>query len=71
MPEKGYVLTVDDEAKTPLVELVPRLEAAGLVVDRVLDEIRVIVGRAEESALERIRAVPGVSAMDEDGTVTL
>lgn len=71
MAMKGYVLTVDDESDTTLAALVPALEAAGFVVDRTLDEIGVIVGRADEADVDRIREVPGVGAIDEDGTVTL
>jgi hypothetical protein len=71
MAMKRYVLTVSDECGTALDRLLPELDAAGFMVDTTLDAIGVIVGRAEEADLARIRQLPGVAAVDEDDTVTL
>ena len=71
MAIKGYVLTVDDEAGVTPAELAASVEAAGFVVVRTLEAIGVIVGRADEVDVDRIREVPGVAAIDEDGTLSL
>jgi hypothetical protein len=70
MAIKRYVLTVGDEAQTTIADLVAGLGAAGFVVEQTLDAIGVIVGLVDEAAVEQIRALPGVAAIDEDGTVT-
>lgn len=70
MAIKRYVLTVGDEAQTTIADLAAGLGAAGFVVEETLDAIGVIVGLVDEAAVEHIRALPGVAAIDEDGTVT-
>ncbi|MCC7043340.1 MAG: hypothetical protein IT183_05735 [Acidobacteria bacterium] len=70
MAMKRYVLTVGDEVETTLANLLPKLDAAGFIVDKTLGAIGVIVGRADEEDLDRIRDLPGVAAIDEDHIIT-
>lgn len=70
MAVKRYVLTVGDGTEVTVAELVTTLGAAGFVVEQALEAIGVIVGHIDEAAVEQIRALPGVAAMEQDGTVT-
>ena len=66
---KNYTLSVDDRAGVPMGDLVRRLREAGFEVTQPLDAIGVILGRADEAEIPRLRGIRGVSAIEEERTV--
>ncbi len=68
MSVRSYVITVDDQAGISIADVANQLRDAGFDVSQQLDAIGVIVGRADEAELPRIRRVPGVAAIEEDRT---
>jgi hypothetical protein len=69
MATKTYTVMCDIQAGAALGELADRLRAAGFHVTQQLDAIGVIVGRADEADLARVRSVRGVVAVEEERKV--
>jgi hypothetical protein len=69
MATKTYTVTCDSQAARALGELADRLRGVGFHVTRQLDAIGVLVGRADEADLVRIRRVRGVAAIEEERQV--
>lgn len=57
MPTK-WIITTDGDR--PVTDIARDLERAGMVCDQVLGEIGCILGSAEDSCAEALRAVRGV-----------
>jgi hypothetical protein len=66
---RNYVITADGQAEGRLGELAARLREAGFDVIQQLDAIGVLVGRADEADIPRIRGLRGVAAVEEERTV--
>lgn len=73
MAEQQWVITVDEEHLEGIDAVVTELEAAGLVVDRVLRSLGQITGHTQTSpgvqtqtagAAPSFSAVPGVASAD-------
>lgn len=64
MAEQKYTVLVDGAAGVSVRKLSEQLQEHGFVVEQQLDEIRVIVGRCDDSRLAGIRALPGVRAVE-------
>ncbi|MEO8259094.1 MAG: hypothetical protein ABI868_17230 [Acidobacteriota bacterium] len=69
MGSRNYTITVDDHARGRLADLGEQLRQAGFEVAQQLDAIGVILGRAEDADLPRIRGLQGVAAIEEDRTI--
>jgi hypothetical protein len=69
MSARGYNVVVDARAGVPLADVARRLTEAGFEVTHQLDAVGIIVGRADPENVERLRAVPGVGAIEEERTV--
>ncbi len=59
-----WVVTTDGQRG--LAEVAAELAGQGLATEQVLDGIGVIVGAAAADAGDRLRAVPGVAAVEEE-----
>ncbi|WP_240686926.1 hypothetical protein [Amycolatopsis suaedae] len=57
------------DQRSPLGPVVSALEAAGLRVDEVLEPIGVVTGSVGSGGLDGLRAVPGVSHVEEQREV--
>ena len=57
--KKKWVVTTS--AGRPLAEIAKDLTDAGFAVGQTLEEIGIITGSSDESAVEKARRVPGVS----------
>lgn len=72
MAEQQWVITVDEEHLDGIDEVITELEAAGLVVDRVLRSLGQITGhtqaspgvQTQASAAPSFSSVPGVASAD-------
>ncbi len=71
MSIRNYTITVDDDTGVSIRELAERLREAGFDVSQQLDAIGVILGRAEDADVARIRGIRGVAAVEEERTVEL
>jgi hypothetical protein len=69
MATKNYTVMATVQGGAALGELADRLRAAGFQVTQQLDAIGVIVGRADETCLARVRGVRGVAAIEEERKV--
>ncbi len=72
MPQ-AIELTVSLSSGAPedVARVAEALRAAGLHITATLEQIAVITGRAEESALQAIARVPGVSHVEREGSVQI
>jgi hypothetical protein len=68
MAIRTYLVSVDDAAVS-LAELAERLRETGFEVTQQLEAIGVIIGRVDEAEIARVRAVPGVRAVEEERIV--
>ena len=59
-------LNITTSGARPLDDIVSDLEEAGLEELQILEAIGVVTGSAEEDCVERLRKVPGVSAVEPD-----
>ena len=64
MAEKKKKLIVTLSSDRPAEDVEKALEKAGFKVDEKLKEIGVLVGRADEKAMTRLRAIPGVADVE-------
>lgn len=69
MAIRNYTLTIDEHAGVSLTDLAQHLRDAGFHVTRQLEAIGVIVGRADEADVPRLRALRGVAALEEERTI--
>lgn len=58
------VVTVNDDALSDVKAVVRRLEDSGLAVDHVLDFIGQVTGHCEDRAIDALREVKGVDAVE-------
>ncbi len=65
------VITVRDEHLTTLAQVADGLRAAGMRVDQVLGAAGVITGSVPPDRRAGVRRVPGVAAVEDDGTVRI
>ncbi len=70
MATNTYLVTATESARERLDDLAARLCDEGFEVSLQLEAIGVIVGLADESTLSSLRAVEGVQAIEQEGTVT-
>lgn len=66
---KRWVVTATPEH--PLPEIAKALTEGGFAIHRRLDDIGVVIGSAEEDAVERIRRIPGVADVSPDEDIDL
>lgn len=66
MTIRRYVVTLGEGIDNGMSQMVERLRAAGLDVEEQLEEIGVIIGAADESAVPHLLAVPGVGAVEQE-----
>jgi hypothetical protein len=52
-----------------VAEIVRQLRAAGFELTQQLDAIGVILGRADDAEVERLRRIDGIASVEEDRTV--
>lgn len=69
MSVRNYLITVDDQAAAAMEDLTARLRLAGFEVVSRLDAIGIVLGRIDEASVQRIRSLPGVSAIDEERAI--
>jgi hypothetical protein len=69
MARKHYIITLGDPLPTSMAEIIRQLVAAGFELTQQLDAIGVILGRADETVVERLRKLHGIAAVEEDRTV--
>ena len=67
------VVSVDagHQEKTKLAAVVKKLRNAGLRGDSVLDAVGLVTGHVDDSHLEHLKSVPGVSAVEQQGAYHL
>jgi hypothetical protein len=70
VPEK-ITISVADDAIDRIDEVVAALEHGGLRVDQVLRPIGVITGSIDTQRVQALGNVPGVAAVEPQGTVRL
>jgi hypothetical protein len=64
-PTQGRVIiTVDDEHLGQIDKLASELRSAGVTVTNVMNTVGIISGEVSEEALEAVRAVSGVKAVE-------
>jgi hypothetical protein len=69
MPPKRYIVSVNDVTKSEpggFADVVDRLRRAGFQVSHTLEALGLVLGSADPLVLDRLRAVPGVAAIDEE-----
>lgn len=72
MSKKRFIVSLSapvDPNAAEFRELLARLEEAGFSVTLVLATLGVVLGSAEPAALDALRALPGVTAVEDDGAV--
>ncbi|MET0190870.1 MAG: hypothetical protein ABW212_17850 [Pseudonocardia sediminis] len=70
MSEK-VTISVADGHVDRIDEVVARLEAAGVQVEKVLRAVGVITGSCEESGMQALGVLDGVGSVEKDRTVQL
>ncbi|CAM4209771.1 hypothetical protein KIPE111705_45215 [Kibdelosporangium persicum] len=58
------MVSIDDESMTDMPRLVADLRRAGLMVDEVFEALGTVTGSIAPEAIDALRAVPGVSAVE-------
>ena len=66
---KRWIVTTSGDR--PLNDVARDIEAAGFVIDEVLDQIGIITGSATDSVAEAMRDIPGVADVSLDVPVDL
>ena len=64
-----FVITISGER--PIRDVAHDLSAAGLQIDRVLENIGSVTGSADAATAERLRAIPGVADVSPDHPVDI
>lgn len=67
--QKRWVVTLSGHR--PLAAVRTELEAAGLKVEQILEEIRVITGLADPSAVSKLRHTAGVETVEEEHQIDI
>lgn len=65
----AWIITVTTDAMANMDSMKTRVEAHGFTVHNVLSSLGQMSGRAPESAVAEVKALPGVSAVDADTSV--
>jgi hypothetical protein len=55
----------------PIADVVARLEATGVQVEKVLEAVGVIVGSCDEGGMHALSEIEGVSAVERDREIRL
>lgn len=63
------LVTVSDDGT--IADVVARLEAAGVTVEKVLEAIGVIVGTVHGNGIRALAEIPGVGAVERDRPIQL
>lgn len=70
MPQsKRFIVTTDGER--PVKDVAKDLREKGFSVDQILDEIGCITGSADESTMEKVRKVRGVTDVSPEGEINI
>jgi hypothetical protein len=64
-------VSLSSAAKAEVATVAEALRAAGLRITATLEQIAVITGRADESAIPAIARVPGVAHVEREGSVQI
>jgi len=67
--QQRWVVTLSSDR--PLADLRQELADAGLAVDEELEEIGVVIGRGDEAAVGRVRALRGVAGVARDTPIDI
>jgi hypothetical protein len=71
MGNRTYIISVVDPSPEQLTRLAERLRDAGFEVTHQLAFTGTIIGRADEAAVDVLRTLPGVGAIEEERTYRL
>jgi hypothetical protein len=71
MALRTYIVSTTDNAAGGVDAVAERLRQAGFVVERTLETIGIIVGRADEAQVADFRSLPGVGTIEVEQTVHL
>jgi hypothetical protein len=71
MASKKYSLSVADGHLDRMPEIAREAEAAGLRIESRLEAVGVLTGSAAPDAVERLRGIPGVEAVEEEREVRI
>ncbi|WP_414585011.1 ketohydroxyglutarate aldolase [Scytonema sp. PCC 10023] len=64
MSQVNLVISVDDEHKNQILEVMENLQAIGMKVEQSMPQIGVIVGSIDSTKVEEVSAVEGVAAVE-------
>ncbi|HET7542149.1 MAG TPA: hypothetical protein VFK05_19915 [Polyangiaceae bacterium] len=64
-------VSLSNTAPAEVARVAAALRAAGLQITATLEQIAVITGRADESAVDAIARVPGVTHVERQGSVQI
>jgi len=71
MASKKYSLSIADGHLDRLPDIAREAEAAGLRIEARLEAVGVLTGSAMPDAVERLRGIPGVEAVEEEREVRI
>jgi hypothetical protein len=64
--QKRIVVTVDDQSVANVAALAETLRAKGMQIDQTLTATGIITGSIASTALDALRSVPGIKAVEPD-----
>lgn len=71
LSEVDVVISLEESFVSQLSELSEKLSGIGLKNVKQLENIGIITGRCNPKTLEKIRSVPGISAVETSGRVQI
>jgi hypothetical protein len=67
-PERKVVVSVSDDRRDAIQDVVSALRAAGMTVDHVLEPIGTVTGSMGSSTMSGLKSVPGVAEVELERT---
>ncbi|MBD2206236.1 ketohydroxyglutarate aldolase [Calothrix sp. FACHB-1219] len=64
MSKVTLLISVDDQYKQQILEVVKSLQASGMKIEQIMEQIGVITGSIDSAQIEGISQVEGVAAVE-------
>ncbi|MEM7428606.1 MAG: hypothetical protein AAF441_21150 [Pseudomonadota bacterium] len=71
MPDVKIIVLVEKQKREAIESIAEALQSAGMVVTKILKEIRMITGSAKSELLDALKEIDGVEHLREDGEIVL